>query len=287
MSDLKKVFIIMGPTASGKSALGRLFATALKTGVINADSMQIYRDLPILTASPTEEEKKQVPHYLYNFVDEKTVFDVNQWLTLAAQQIGQMDFPVLVGGTGLYLSALINGIAEIPEVDPVIRENVRQMTLEEVAEQVQDCPFTDPQRMRRALEVQLSTGKPLAFFQAQPRRKVVQDVEFKTVFINPPRPLLHQRIEKRFHLMKRNGMVDEVRALLNLTPTGSVLKAIGVYEIQAYLEGKITENQMVEQIVAATRQYAKRQITWFKHQIRADIVLTDVKEFRFSDLISA
>lgn len=284
MSDIKKVFIIMGPTASGKSALGCVFAHALNTGIINADSMQIYRDLPILTASPTDDEKKEVPHYLYNFVDEKTIFDVNQWLKLVSEQIKQVDFPVLVGGTGLYLSSLINGIAEIPDVDPVVRENVRQMTLEEVAEQVQDCPFTDPQRMRRALEVQLSTGKTLAFFQAQPKRKFVQDVEFKTIFINPSRPLLHQRIEKRFYQMKKNGMVDEVEALLKLNPTGSVLKAIGVYEIQSFLNGKITENQMVNKIITATRQYAKRQITWFKHQIQADIVLTDVKEFRFSDL---
>lgn len=285
MSDLKKVFVIMGPTASGKSALGRIFATALNTGLINADSMQIYRDLSVLTASPTSEEKKIVPHYLYNFVDEKTVFNVHQWLMLVAKQIQEMDFPVLVGGTGLYVSALMNGIAPVPDVDPAVREAVRQMTLEEVAEQVRECPFTDPQRMRRALEVQLSSGKTLAFFQAQPRQKMIQDVEFKTVFINPPRPLLHQRIEKRFHQMKKNGMVEEVRALLTLNPSGSVLKAIGVYEIQSYLEGKITENQMIEQIVAATRQYAKRQITWFKHQIPADVVLTDIKDFRFSDLI--
>ncbi len=287
MSDLKKVFVIMGPTASGKSALGRIFATTLKTGLINADSMQIYRDLPILTASPTEEEKKSVPHYLYNFVDEKTVFNVAQWLTLAVQQIQEMDFPVLVGGTGLYVSALINGLAEIPDVDPAVREEVRQMTLEEVAEQVRECPYTDPQRMRRALEVQLSTGKTLAFFQAQPRQKFIQDIEFKTIFINPPRPFLHQRIEKRFHQMKKNGMIEEVQALLKLNPTGSVLKAIGVCEIRAYLDGKITENQMVEKIITATRQYAKRQITWFKHQFKADIVLTDVQSFRFSDLISS
>jgi len=196
MSDIKKVFIIMGSTASGKSALGCVFAHALNTGIINADSMQIYRDLPILTASPTDDEKKEVPHYLYNFVDEKTIFDVNQWLKLVSEQIKQVDFPVLVGGTGLYLSSLINGIAEIPDVDPVVRENVRQMTLEEVAEQVQDCPFTDPQRMRRALEVQLSTGKTLAFFQAQPKRKFVQDVEFKTIFND----CLLQFIEENFTL---------------------------------------------------------------------------------------
>lgn len=285
MADLKKVFIIMGPTASGKSALGRVFATTLNTGLINADSMQIYRDLPILTASPTLEEKQAVPHHLYNFVDAQTVFDVNHWLALAAQKIQETDFPILVGGTGLYLSSLINGIAEIPDVDPDIRLAVRQMTLEEVAEQVKDCPFTDPQRMRRALEVQLSTGQTLAYFQSLPRKKFVQDVEFKTVFISPPRPLLHQRIEKRFHFMKKNGMVEEVAALLKQNPTGSVLKAIGVEAIQSFLEGKITENQMVNQIVVATRQYAKRQMTWFSHQIPADVVLSDIKEFRFSDLV--
>ncbi len=286
MADLKKVFIIMGPTACGKSALGRVFATTLNTGLINADSMQIYQDLPILTASPDADEKKAVPHYLYNFVDAYTEFNVNHWLQLAVEQIKQMDFPVLVGGTGLYLSALINGIAVVPDVDPAIRTAVRQMTVEEVEEQVKECPFTDPQRMRRALEVQLSTGKTLAYFQAQPRQKMIQHVEFKIIFIAPPRPFLHQRIEKRFHQMKKNGMVEEVQTLLSKQPTGSVLKAIGVGEIQSFLEGKITEDQMINQIVTATRQYAKRQMTWFKHQIPANVVLSDIKEFRFSDLLT-
>ena len=151
------------------------------------------------------------------------------------------------------------------------------MPIEAVRKKVKDCPFTDPQRLRRALEVQLSTGKPLTYFQSLPLKKVYQ-ADFKTIFLNPPRDLLYQNCAIRFRQMIGQGGVEEVQKLMALKPTGGVLKAIGVPEIISYLQGDISKEEMIEQAILSTRHYAKRQITWFKHQIKADIICTDPKE---------
>ena len=198
---------------------------------------------------------------------------MQDWLARVTGVLKETDNPILVGGTGLYFSSLINGINEIPEVDETVRKTVRKMPLDEVKQKVKDCPFTDPQRLRRALEVQLSTGKPLAYFQSQPKKKVY-DADFKTIFLNPPREQLYQKCEVRFRQMIEQGGIAEVEHLMTLNPTGGVLKAIGVPEIISYIQGDISKEEMIRRAVLSTRHYAKRQITWFKHQIRTDAIFS-------------
>ena len=284
MSD-KKIYVIVGPTASGKSGLAVKVAKFLSGSVINADSMQIYKDLSIVSARPNQTEMDGIPHLLYGYLDAWTQGTVQDWLEKVVPVLKETKNPVLVGGTGLYLSTLINGINEIPPVDDFIRKQVRQMDIEEVRQQVKDCPFTDPQRLRRALEVQLTTGKTLQYFQSLPKKKIYP-ADFKVIFINLNRHLLYQNCEKRFHQMIGEGGVEEVQALLKLNPTGGVLKAIGVPEIISYLQGDITKEQMIQKAILSTRHYAKRQITWFKHQLKSDLVLSHPNELEISELIN-
>ena len=274
---MKKVICIMGPTASGKSGLALRLAKERNGTVINADSMQIYKDLTIISARPTPAEMEGIPHLLYGYLDAWTQGTVQDWLTRVIPVLKEVENPILVGGTGLYFSSLINGINEIPEVDPAVRQNVRKMPIEEVKKRVQECPFTDPQRLRRALEVQLSTGKTLAYFQSLPLKKVYQ-ADFKTIFLNPPREKLYAKCDLRFRQMIGQGGIEEVKKLMDLNPTGGVLKAIGVPEIISYIQGDISKEVMIERAVLSTRHYAKRQITWFKHQIKADIICTNSSE---------
>lgn len=267
----------MGPTASGKSGLALRLAQERNGTVINADSMQIYKDLTLISARPTEAETGGIPHLLYGYLDAWTQGTVQDWLSRVVPVLQETENPILVGGTGLYFSSLINGINEIPEVDPSVRKSVRQMPLEEVKEKVQGCPFTDPQRLRRALEVQLSTGKPLSYFQSLPK-KIIYQADFKTVFLNPSREKLYQNCAIRFRQMIGQGGIEEVQNLMALKPTGGVLKAIGVPEIISYIQGDISKEEMIEQAILSTRHYAKRQITWFKHQIKADFIYENPKE---------
>ena len=273
----QKVICIMGPTASGKSGLALRLAKDRNGTIINADSMQIYKDLTLISARPSLAEMEGIPHLLYGYLDAWTQGSVQDWLERVVPVLKETENPILVGGTGLYFSSLINGINEIPEVDETIRREVRQMPLEEVKKKVKECPFTDPQRLRRALEVQLSTGKPLAYFQSLPLKKVYP-ADFKTIFLNPPREKLYENCDIRFRQMIGQGGIEEVRHLMSLNPTGGVLKAIGVPEIISYLQGDISKEDMIEQAVLSTRHYAKRQITWFKHQIKADIIAENPKE---------
>ena len=283
--SIKKIYVIAGPTASGKSGLAVKLAKFLSGSVINSDSMQIYKDLSIVSARPTITEMGGVPHLLYGYLDAWTQGTVQDWLEKVIPALKETENPVLVGGTGLYLSSLINGINEIPPVNEKIRKQVRQMDIERVRESVRDSPFTDPQRLRRALEVQLSTGKTLSYFQSLPQKKLYQ-ADFKVIFINPDRNLLYQNCEKRFYQMIEEGGIKEVQNLLKLNPTGGVLKAIGVPEIISYLQGDITKDQMIKKAILSTRHYAKRQITWFKHQLKSDIILSRPDELPLPELIS-
>ena len=281
---LKKVFVIVGPTASGKSGLAVRVAQALSGTVVNADSMQIYKDLSIISARPTPKEMQGIPHLLYGYLDAWTQGTVQDWLSRVVPTLEDTKNPVLVGGTGLYLSSLINGINEIPEIDEQVRNTVRKMDIKDIKKQVKNCPFTDPQRLRRSLEVQLTTGKPLSYFQSLPKKKLYP-ANYQVIFINPNRTQLYQNCEKRFREMIQNGGIEEVQALLTLSPTGGVLKAIGVPEIISYLQGDISKELLIEQAVLSTRHYAKRQITWFKHQLNTDIMLSSPDEIPVSELI--
>lgn len=268
----QKIYVIAGPTAGGKSGLALQLAQEINGEIINADSLQVYQDLHILSARPDEAETRLVPHHLYGYLDCYSVCSVFEWLSQAKEACKNIQHPIFVGGTGMYIQALVDGISMMPTIDLDIRERVRQMPLEEVQKLVQDCKATDPQRLRRALEVQLSSGKTLAYFQAQPKIKVI-DGDFKVFFLNPPRTTLYERCNQRFEQMIAKGAIDEVTQLQEKGATGGVLKAIGVSEISSFLKQEISLEQMIERSQLATRHYAKRQVTWFKHQLKSVVLL--------------
>ncbi len=273
----RKMYVIAGPTASGKSDLAVLLAQHLRGEVINADSLQVYADLQVLSARPQERDMHGVPHHLYGFMDAYSSCSVNDWLLQVRQKTETIKMPVFVGGTGMYISALIEGISPIPDIDPQIRERVRQMDMAQVCSLVQECSATDPQRLKRALEVQLTTGKPISYFQNLPKVKQV-DADFQVIFVNPPRDILYDRCNRRFDKMIELGAIDEVKELIAKNASGGVLKAIGVSEIKAYLAGEFSLDIMRNKAMQATRHYAKRQLTWFRNQLKNPIVLsqTDV-----------
>lgn len=273
----QKFYIIAGPTASGKSKLAVRLAEYLHGEIINADSLQVYADLNILSARPNKTEMKEVKHHLYGYLDSFAISNVSDWLKQVQKIIKTIETPVFVGGTGLYINALIEGISAIPDVDPDVRQKVRQMHINEVKAMVQDCFATDSQRLRRALEVQLTTQKPLSYFQKQPRVKLISG-KFQIFFLNPPRNVLYNRCDQRFINMIENGVVDEVKELLKKKATGGVLKAIGVKEIISYLNGSISFNEMIFKVQQETRHYAKRQVTWFRHQLKNAIELKQINE---------
>lgn len=276
----RKIYVIVGPTASGKSALALQMAQTLNGVVVNADSMQIYRDLTILSARPTPDEMQHIPHLLYGYADSFYENNVQDWLQKAASIAQSAENPVFVGGTGLYISALINGLSPIPDVDPVIRERVRDMPLEEVKARVIECAATDSQRLRRALEVQLSTGKPLSYFQRLPKVPVIE-ADFQVLFLNPPRAKLYEQCNNRFIKMIQKGAIEEVKNLIRLHATGGVTKAIGVPEIVDYLSGRLSQAEMIQKAQTATRHYAKRQVTWFRHQLTNAVEIAHPHDFKF------
>ncbi len=274
----QKIYIIAGTTASGKSDLAIRLAKSIDGQIINGDSIQVYRDIPLLTARPLASEQQGIPHYLYGWMNEHENCSVTDWLDKAVDVIKSIQNPIVVGGTGMYLKALTDGINDIPPVDEEIRQQVRLMPIEQVQHLVQDCSATDPQRLRRALEVQLSTGKTLKWFQSQPPIKKI-DADFEIIWINRPREEIRKRCYDRFLKMLSLGAVKQVEHLRSLNPTGGVTKAIGYEQICRYLDGEITYEKMIDLAVIATRQYAKRQQTWFKHQLKNPKIINNPLDF--------
>lgn len=270
----KKIYVVMGPTASGKSRFSLDLAHALGGEIINADSMQVYEDVPILTARPDPLEMEGVPHHLYGFLDAFAHGSFVEWGEKVKPLLESIDVPIVVGGTGLYLRSLIDGFASIPDIPPEIRTRVRQMPIEELRAALPDFPFQDPQRLMRALEVLQATGKPITYWQQQPHT-YLYDGDFTTILIQPPRAQLYSQCNYRFHRMTELGAFKQVLDLLKKNPTmsGGVFKAIGVQEMISCSRGEISLNRAVYQAIKNTCAYAKRQETWFRHQIRADVTL--------------
>jgi tRNA dimethylallyltransferase len=278
------LIIIAGPTASGKSALALALAEQIRGVIVNADSAQIYRDLRVLSAAPTSEELRQGEHRLYGVRDGALPCSAAEWATMARREIADIHAsgrtPILVGGTGLYVRTLLNGIAPVPAIDPSIRERVRQAPLEENREKLQALDGeaaariepADTTRINRALEVILSTGRRLAEWQRQREGGIADKVSLKPLILLPPRKWLHARCDERFAHMIDRGAVAEVEALLarRLNPNLPVMRAIGVPELSAYLLGRTTLDEAIAAGQRATRRYAKRQYTWFAHQPPAD-----------------
>lgn len=275
-----RVALIAGPTASGKSALAIALAQAANGTVINADASQVYADLHILSARPTAGEMGQVPHRLFGHINGAETCTAARWANdartevLRAHEKGRL--PILVGGTGLYLRTLLDGIAPVPDIDPAIRGFVRSMpvgdahaalTLEDPAAAARLAP-ADRTRVSRALEVVRSTGKPLAEWQKHKTGGIGDQVSLVPLVLLPPRDWLIDRCDRRFEQMVTSGGIEEVERLIarELPSSLPVMRAIGVPEIAAWLTGKINRATMMERGRIATRQYAKRQYTWFSRQ---------------------
>jgi tRNA dimethylallyltransferase len=283
-SSKPPLVVIAGPTASGKSALALAFAQQTRGVIVNADSAQIYRDLRVLSAAPTEEELKQAEHRLYGVQDGALPCSAAEWATVARREVADIHSsgrtPILVGGTGLYLRTLLDGIAPVPAIDTQVRERVRAAPIDENraklasldSEAAARLKPADTARINRALEVILSTGRTLAEWQKQREGGISDKVELRPIILLPPRKWLYARCDERFSHMIDQGAVAEVEALLarKLNPNLPVVRAIGVPELSAYLLGKTSLDEAVAAGRQATRRYAKRQYTWFAHQPPAD-----------------
>lgn len=276
----KRLALIAGPTASGKTALALRLAQSRPVTIINADSAQVYGALPILSAQPSAEEMASAPHRLFGYLDGREACSAARWAQDAkvaietAWQEGRL--PLLVGGTGLYLRTLLDGIAPIPEVDPKVRSAVRALptseayrTLAEIdAASAAALSPNDDSRIKRALEVVRSTGTGIVEWRKLREGGIGDMVDLSPLLLLPPRDWLHIRCDLQFGQMLEHGAVEEVEALMarNLPDDAPVMRAIGVPEIAAMLRGAISRDEALARGQAATRQYAKRQYTWFRNQ---------------------
>ena len=280
-SDSEKLplILIAGPTASGKSALALALSRLLPVTIINADASQVYRDLRIVSARPSVEEERQAPHRLFGHVDGAQSYSAAAWAADARTMIAKVQanwrLPVLVGGTGLYLRTLLDGIAPVPEIDPDIRKAVRALpvaeahaalALEDPAAAVR-LSANDMTRVARALEVVRSTGKPMAHWQTEQTGGIGDQVRLVPMILLPPREWLLARCDARFDAMIEGGKA-EVAALIarHLDPALPVMRAIGVREIAGMLANPADTQRLTLEAKIATRQYAKRQYTWFRNQ---------------------
>jgi tRNA dimethylallyltransferase len=292
MSEKKKpVVIVAGPTASGKSALAIELAEQFDGVVINADSMQVYRDLRILTARPTEEDEARVPHRLYGVLPAAEPCSAGRWLAKALSEIRDAHsagkLPIVCGGTGLYLKALTEGLSPMPDVPDRVRESLRiRLAAEGAASLYRELERrdprmagrlrpSDPQRIIRALEVLEATGQSLADWQAMPAEGPPPDMRFRTILLAPPREWLYRRCDRRLESMLQEGALEEVRRLVatNPDPALPAMKAVGVRQFAACLAGNMELDDALGAAQKATRNYAKRQGTWFRHQIVADFTI--------------
>lgn len=278
-----KLALIAGPTASGKTALALRLAKKREVFIINADSAQVYSDLPVLSAQPTPEEMAAAPHRLFGYLDGTTACSAARWANDAKRVITEAHdagaLPVLVGGTGLYVRTLLDGIAPIPEVDAQLRAAVRDLPVADAyaaltkkdPEAAAALAPTDRSRITRALEVIESTARSILSWRREKVGGIGGDVSLQPIILLPPRDWLYERCDRRFDLMVKNGAVEEVAALLErkLPADAPVMRAIGVREIAAMLAGTLARDEAVALGKIATRQYAKRQYTWFRNQAPA------------------
>lgn len=287
----KQIIIIIGPTASGKSSLAIDIAKKTNGVIINADSMQIYKELPIITACPTEDDKKQVPHKLYQILDANEYCSAAHWVDLAVEEIEKCwennQTPIITGGTGLYIKSLTEGLSPIPNVSADVIKKVNEIIDEEGLEEAYDLlEYNDPktakrlnpndlQRIRRALQVFDQTSKSITDWQAEPNIIKLPSCEVKTIAILPDREKLYERCEQRFDIMLQTGALEEARnfALKDTKPESSLLKALGYPSLLEHINGDLPLEEAIEKGKTLTRRYAKRQITFIKHQIKKDIVI--------------
>ncbi len=278
MQALLSLYAVVGPTASGKTGLAIDLARRINGTIINMDSMQLYRELPILSAQPTADEQTQAPHVLYGVRAANEPANAAWWAAEAKRKINVVTatggVPILCGGTGLYLQTLLEGIAPIPEVPASIRAEGASQATATLYDQLDAATRAklkpgDTQRVLRAWEVQQATGRSLADWQAEPKVGGLTDYNVKILVLNPPRDALYARCDARFKAMLEIGALEEVRGLMaqDLSPDLPLLKACGYPELARHLRGKTTLAEAVSAGQQTTRNYAKRQVTWFTNQL--------------------
>lgn len=301
-ADPIRAIVVGGPTASGKSALAADLAEALGGTVINADSMQVYRELAIVTARPGPEDLARAPHRLYGFLGAEEVCSAALWRERALQEIRAAArdgrIPILCGGTGLYLRALTEGLSEMPEISPETRAEARALHARiggaalrallakgdpVLAARLHDG---DSQRLIRAWEVLQDTGAPLSQWQERPPQRA-EGMVFFTLTILPERATLYRKCDQRFERMLEEGALEEVRALMarDLDPSLPAMKALGVPQIIDFISGKMTREECVRIAQRDTRRYAKRQMTWFRNQVHAHLTVEKQDSKRSRDEI--
>jgi tRNA dimethylallyltransferase len=279
-----RIWLIAGPTASGKSALALRLAEAVGGEIVGADSMQLYRGLRVLTAGPSPEDEAQVPHHLVGVADPAEAWSTGRWLRAAAEVLADLRArdrsAVVVGGTGLYFKALTEGLAEVPQIAPAVREDAAadyalmgesafrgRLGASDPEAAARIAPG-DRQRLVRAWEVFAATGVSLTDWRTTGKPAVAADA-WKAVALDPPRAALYARCDARLEAMVSGGALDEVRALLarNLDPDLPAMKAVGVRELAGAIRGDIPIHEALEAAKRETRRYAKRQMTWQRGQM--------------------
>jgi tRNA dimethylallyltransferase len=272
--------LIAGPTASGKSAAALALATRLNGVVINADSMQVYAEAPVLTAQPDAAAQARAPHLLYGHVPARELYSVGRYADDAKAALAQARatnrLPIFVGGTGMYFMALEEGLATIPPIPAPVRDAARAL-LEEIGVEALHARLaardpqtagglrpTDPQRTLRAWEVLQATDRPLVTWQRAPAEPILKDGKIARILLDPPRPALRAAIAARFEAMVDAGGLDEARALEGLDPALPAAKLLGLRPLQALAAGRLGREAAIGEAVTATQQFAKRQMTWFR-----------------------
>lgn len=281
----RTITLIAGPTASGKSDFALKLAEENDAVIVNADSMQIYDVLNVITARPSVEDMARVQHYLYGYVSPEKQYSAGKWLKDVAEVLKTVERPLIfVGGTGLYFKALTEGLAIIPNIPEETRKKWRTRLEGEGAPELykllQGIDYQlsrrlsekDGQRIIRALEVHDATGKTLSYWQNKKTEPLLETGDLKKLLLLPERDVVYRRIERRFDKMVENGALEEARALdeLGLNPSMPAMKAIGIPEFIDVLKGKKTIGEAIVEAKTNTRRYAKRQMTWFRHQLGGD-----------------
>ena len=285
------VFVIAGPTASGKSGLALCLAQEIGGTVINGDSVQIYRDIPLLTARPSQADCTKAPHRLYGYLEGTETLSAGSWRRAALLEIdtclAQGRVPIITGGTGFYLRALLSGLSPIPDIAPEVRASAdaafKQFGLAGLYQKLIEVdPVTagridrnNPARVLRAWEVWLGTGKPLAHWQQVPPDPPPARLRFIRLLLQPERTALYAACEGRFKTMIRYGVLDQVQKLMAkaLPEQAPIHKALGYRSLRAHLNGENTLQDAIDHATQDTKRYAKRQSTWFRNQFESDLTV--------------
>ena len=283
--------IVTGPTSCGKSRCSMDIANSIKGEIVNSDSMQIYKELSEITARPNKIDYNQIIHHLYGYITFTQQYSVAQWLIDSHHILESIHSkkitPIITGGSGLYIDALINGISHVPDIDHKTKKYVKELMLSNPKSGFMILKEKDPAiipninpqdtyRITRALEVILSTGKSLLYWNSQSKDNTLNH-NFIVIHINPDRSVVQENAKKRLHTMFNNGAIAEVKTLLEKNPdqSNNIMKAIGVNEIKLYLENKTSLQEAFDNSFISTRQYIKRQQTWFKKYLKPDITINN------------